>query len=349
MFSYCNYKPREGNALKKAYLRPAFMGISVSDIKAPIAKELEVFEKMFRGSMKTSVPLLDTIMNYIVRRKGKQVRPMFVLYSAALFGPISERTYRGASLVELLHTATLVHDDVVDDSYKRRGFFSINALWKNKIAVLVGDFLLSKGLLLAVENKDFDLLEILSNAVREMSEGELLQLERARFMDVTEEVYFQIITKKTASLIASCCAIGAATNTTSTDTIEKMRKFGELIGLAFQIRDDLFDFGDNKSGKPAGIDIKEKKLTLPLIYAFSKCSGSEVRRIKNLIRSKTPDKQKISEVLQFIKQYGGLKYSRNKMTELKNEAFELLEQATEPGQRREDLLKLVNFVIEREQ
>ena len=340
---------QQANTLKKAYLRHAIMGISVSDIKAPIATELEVFEKMFRGSMKTSVPLLDTIMNYIVRRKGKQVRPMFVLYSAALFGPIGDRTYRGASLVELLHTATLVHDDVVDDSYQRRGFFSINALWKNKIAVLVGDFLLSKGLLLAVENKDYDLLEILSNAVREMSEGELLQLERARFMDVTEEVYFEIIRKKTASLIASCCAIGAASNNNSSEIIQKMRRFGELIGLAFQIRDDLFDFGDNKSGKPAGIDIKEKKLTLPLIYAFSQCSGSEVRRIKTLIRSKTPDKKKIAEVVEFINQYGGLVYARNKMTELKNEAFALLEQTAEPGKRREDLLKLVNFVIEREQ
>ena len=218
---------QQANTLKKAYLRHAIMGISVSDIKAPIATELEVFEKLFRGSMKTSVPLLDTIMNYIVRRKGKQVRPMFVLYSAALFGPIGDRTYRGASLVELLHTATLVHDDVVDDSYQRRGFFSINALWKNKIAVLVGDFLLSKGLLLAVENKDYDLLEILSNAVREMSEGELLQLERARFMDVTEEVYFEIIRKKTASLIASCCAIGAASNNNSSEIIQKMRRFGE--------------------------------------------------------------------------------------------------------------------------
>jgi octaprenyl-diphosphate synthase len=335
--------------LKKAYLRPAFMGISVSDIKAPIATELEVFEKMFRKSMKTSVPLLDTIMNYIVRRKGKQVRPMFVLYSASLFGPIGERTYRGASLVELLHTATLVHDDVVDDSYQRRGFFSINALWKNKIAVLVGDFLLSKGLLLAVENKDYDLLEILSNAVREMSEGELLQLERARFMDVTEEIYFEIIRKKTASLIASCCAIGAATNTASPEVIEKMRRFGELIGLAFQIRDDLFDFGDNKSGKPAGIDIKEKKLTLPLIYAFSLCNSGEVRKIKSLIRSKTPDKQKITEVLKFITLYGGLEYARTKMNELKNEAFALLEEAAAPGKQREDLLKLVNFVIEREQ
>lgn len=298
--------------------------------------------------MKTSVPLLDTIMNYIVRRKGKQVRPMFVLYSASLFSEIGERTYRGAALVELLHTATLVHDDVVDDSYERRGFFSINALWKNKIAVLVGDFLLSKGLLLSVEHKDYDLLEIVSNAVREMSEGELLQLERSRFMDVTEEVYFEIIRKKTASLIASCCSIGAASTGQDTQTVEDMRRFGELIGLAFQIRDDLFDFGDNKSGKPAGIDIKEKKLTLPVIHAFSKASGSEVRSIKRLIRSKTPDKQKIREVVAFIEKYGGLDYARERMYALRDEAFEILDRSAKPTPNREHLRNLVTFVIERE-
>ncbi|MFM7765566.1 MAG: polyprenyl synthetase family protein [Sphingomonadales bacterium] len=324
------------------------MGITVSSLKEPISAELELFEKQFRGSMKTSVPLLDTIMNYIVRRKGKQVRPMFVLYSASLFSEIGERTYRGAALVELLHTATLVHDDVVDDSYERRGFFSINALWKNKIAVLVGDFLLSKGLLLSVEHKDYDLLEMVSNAVREMSEGELLQLERSRFMDVTEEVYFEIIRKKTASLIASCCSIGAASAGQDTQTVEDMRRFGELIGLAFQIRDDLFDFGDNKSGKPAGIDIKEKKLTLPVIHAFSKASGSEVRSIKRLIRSKTPDKQKIREVVAFIEKYGGLDYARERMYALRDEAFEILDRAAKPTPNRENLRNLVTFVIERE-
>jgi octaprenyl-diphosphate synthase len=287
-------------------------------------------------------------MNYIVRRKGKQVRPMFVLYSASLFAEIGERTYRGAALVELLHTATLVHDDVVDDSYERRGFFSINALWKNKIAVLVGDFLLSKGLLLSVEHKDYDLLEIVSNAVREMSEGELLQLERSRFMDVTEEVYFEIIRKKTASLIASCCAIGAASAGQSTQTVEDMRRFGELIGLAFQIRDDLFDFGDNQSGKPAGIDIKEKKLTLPVIYAFSKASVKEVRSVKSLIRSKTPDKQKIREVVAFINQYGGLDYARERMLALRDEAFQILDRVAKPTANREHLRNLVTFVIERE-
>jgi len=324
-----------------------FMNLSIGQVKAPIEAELEKFESQFRGSMKTSVPLLDTIMNYIVKRKGKQVRPMFVLYSAKLFGEINERTHRGASLVELLHTATLVHDDVVDESYKRRGVFSINALWKNKIAVLVGDFLLSKGLLLSIENKDYDLLEIVSNSVREMSEGELLQLERARFMDTNEEVYFEIIRKKTASLIASCCQIGAASTQPDTAIQEKMRKFGELIGLAFQIRDDLFDFGDNKSGKPAGIDIKEKKLTLPILYAMAQAGSSETRRMKGIIKSKMPQAEKISTVLAFIEKYGGLDYARNKMTALKNEAFEILESTAPPSESRNHMKNLINFVIER--
>jgi octaprenyl-diphosphate synthase len=324
------------------------MDLSIGQVKAPIAKELESFEGRFRSSMKTSVPLLDTIMNYIVKRKGKQVRPMFVLYSAKLFGEINERTYRGASLVELLHTATLVHDDVVDESYKRRGFFSINAIWKNKIAVLVGDFLLSKGLLLAVENKDYDLLEVLSQSVREMIEGELLQLEKARFMDINEEIYFEIIRKKTASLIASCCQIGTASTQPNPETQESMRRFGELIGLAFQIRDDLFDFGDNKSGKPAGIDIKEKKLTLPLISAMAKASSSETRRIKKLIRSKMPDQQKMNEVLAFIEEYNGLEYARNKMKDLKEQAFELLEKTAPESESRRHMQNLINFVIERE-
>lgn len=324
------------------------MELSIGQVKAPIAAELEKFETMFRSSMKTSVPLLDTIMNYIVRRKGKQLRPMFVLYSAKLFGDINERTYRGASMVELLHTATLVHDDVVDESYKRRGLFSINALWKNKIAVLVGDFLLSKGLLLSVENKDYDLLEIVSHSVREMSEGELLQLERARFMDTTEEIYFEIIRKKTASLIASCCQIGTASTANDSGISEKMRKFGELIGLAFQIRDDLFDFGDNKSGKPAGIDIKEKKLTLPVLSAMSVAPASETREIRRLIKSKTPEQQKMNEVLAFIEKYNGLEYARNKMKELKDQAFRLLEETAPAGESRDHMINLINFVIERE-
>lgn len=324
------------------------MNFTIEQIKAPILEELNSFEHTFRHSMKTSVPLLDTIMSYIVKRKGKQLRPMFVLLSAKLFGEINERTYRGASLVELLHTATLVHDDVVDESYKRRGFFSVNALWKNKIAVLVGDFLLSKGLLLSVENKDYDLLEILSNSVKEMSEGELLQIERARYMDITEGVYFEIIRKKTASLIASCCQIGTASITENKTTQESMRRFGELIGLAFQIRDDLFDFGDNKSGKPAGIDIKEKKLTLPVLSAMSVAPESESREIKRIIRSKKNQTEKMSLVLSFIQKYNGLDYARNKMEELKIQAFEVLKSAVPETENRQNMVNLINFVIERE-
>lgn len=324
------------------------MELTIGTVKGPITNELAAFETMFRSSMKTSVPLLDTIMNYIVKRKGKQLRPMFVLYAARMFGGINERTYRGASLVELLHTATLVHDDVVDESYKRRGFFSINALWKNKIAVLVGDFLLSKGLLLSVEHKDYDLLEIVSNAVKEMSEGELLQLEKARFMTADEEVYFEIIRKKTASLIASCCQIGAASAGAGADDCEKMRRFGELIGLAFQIRDDLFDFGDNKSGKPAGVDLKEKKLTLPILYAFSKADKSEVRSVRKVIKSNLNDQKKMETVLAFINKYGGMEYARTKMNELKNSAFELLGTMVQEGEAKEHMQNLINFVIERE-
>lgn len=325
-----------------------FMSGSIGQIKAPIEEELTIFEKSFRASMKTSVPLLDTIMNYIVKRKGKQIRPIFVLYSAALFGNINERTHRGASLVELLHTASLVHDDVVDESYLRRGFFSINALWKNKIAVLVGDYLLSKGLLLSVEHKDYDLLETVSNAVREMSEGELLQLERARHLDITEEVYFEIIRKKTASLIASCCQIGSQTTSPDPQTHEKMRYFGELLGLAFQIRDDLFDFGDNKSGKPAGIDIKEKKLTLPLIHAMQKASSGEVRNIKKLIRGKANHNVKLKQVIAFIEQYHGLDYARTKMNLFREQAFAILEEIAPESLYKTNIKNLVNFVIDRE-
>lgn len=323
------------------------MSSNIEQIKKPIEIELQKFELLFRKSMKTTVPLLDTIMTYIVKRKGKQIRPIFVLYSASLFGDINDRTYRGASLVELLHTATLVHDDVVDESYKRRGFFSINALWKNKIAVLVGDFLLSKGLLLSVENKDFDLLEILSVAVRDMSEGELLQLERARFMNATEEVYFEIIRKKTASLIAACCQIGAASTTTDQNYIDKMRLFGELIGLAFQIRDDLFDFGENKSGKPAGLDIKEKKLTLPIIYAMSIAPKSETSAIKKVIKGNLPDGKKMDTVLNFIRKYDGIKYATAKMNEFKEQAFNILDSLQSETIAKNQLYQLVNFVIDR--
>jgi octaprenyl-diphosphate synthase len=320
---------------------------NIEQIKKPILKELENFETQFRQSMKTKVPLLDTIMTYIVKRKGKQIRPIFVLYSAALFGEINDKTLRGASLVELLHTATLVHDDVVDESFKRRGFFSINALWKNKIAVLVGDFLLSKGLLLSVQNKDFDLLEMLSVAVQEMSEGELLQLERAKFMNATEDVYFEIIRKKTASLIASCCQIGAASTQPDVEIQEKMRKFGELIGMAFQIRDDLFDFGENKSGKPVGLDIKEKKLTLPIIYAMAKAPSYETKSIRQVIKGKLPDNQKMKQVVEFINKYDGIKYATSKMNEFREQAFEILDSLETNISQKNQLNLLVNFVIDR--
>lgn len=323
------------------------MSTSLDALKNPIEKELAAFEVMFRQSMKTRVPLLDTIMTYIVKRKGKQIRPLFVMYSAKLFGDINIRTYRGASLVELLHTATLVHDDVVDDSFQRRGFWSINALWKNKIAVLVGDYLLSRGLLLSVEHRDFDMLEMVSKAVRDMSEGELLQLERARFMSATEDVYFDIIRQKTASLIASCCEIGAASTTSDTEIQKKMRAFGEQIGLAFQIRDDLFDFGDNKSGKPAGLDIKDKKLTLPIIHAFSRASATDVRKIKKLIRSNVDHKTKLSDVVEFITVHGGMSYARIKMIEFRDRAFEILESIPAEKQNKIVLQELVNFVIDR--
>uniref|UniRef100_UPI003F6A3A4A polyprenyl synthetase family protein n=1 Tax=Polaribacter sp. TaxID=1920175 RepID=UPI003F6A3A4A len=252
-------------------------------IKLPIKKEMELFEKKFKDAMLSKVPLLNRITYYIVRRKGKQMRPMFVFLVAKMVsnGGFDERTYRGASIVELIHTATLVHDDVVDDSNRRRGFYSINALWKNKIAVLVGDFLLSKGLLLSIDNEDFDLLKLISIAVREMSEGELLQIEKARKLDITEDIYFDIIRQKTATLIAACCGIGAASVGVKQDTVQQMRKFGEYIGIAFQIKDDLFDYAEEKIGKPTGIDIKEQKMTLPLIHTLNNCTAKEKAWIIN--------------------------------------------------------------------
>ncbi len=321
------------------------MPSSLEQLKAPIRVELSEFEQRFAQSMKTRVPLLNTIMNYIVRRKGKQIRPIFVLYSAGLCGDIGERTYRGAALVELLHTATLVHDDVVDESYQRRGFFSVNALWKNKIAVLVGDYLLSRGLLLSIDAGDYDLLQISSRAVRDMSEGELMQLERSRFLDITEPVYFEIIRQKTASLIASCCAIGAASAGADKELTERFHAFGEKIGIAFQIRDDLFDFGDNDSGKPSGIDIKEKKLTLPLIHALKQVSPSSAKEMLKLIKSKTPDKEKLTRVTAFVNENNGMEYARNMMTQLKDEAFTLL--GNHASSNDLDMRALVDFVIDR--
>jgi len=319
---------------------------SLQTIKRPIDQELKSFEQHFRQSMRSQVSLLDKIMFYIVRRKGKQVRPMFVFLSAKVCGTVNESTYRAASLIELLHTASLVHDDVVDDSLKRRGFFSVNALWKNKIAVLVGDYLLSRGLLLALEHKEFQVLEIVSNAVKAMSEGELLQIEKARRLDIEESVYYDIIRQKTASLIASACSAGTATTTKDPEMVERMRLFGEKIGIAFQIRDDLFDFGTDDVGKPLGIDIKEKKMTLPLIYALDKASKSEKRRIIRIIKKHNEDKEKVREVIDFVHQSGGMEYTRQAMFDYRREAFEILDTFPD-SEARESMRQLVQFVTDR--
>ncbi|MFD1292225.1 polyprenyl synthetase family protein [Lutibacter holmesii] len=320
----------------------------VEQIKQPILKEMELFESKFKDSMETKVPLLNRITHYIVRRKGKQMRPMFVFLVAKMVsnGKFEERTYRGASIIELIHTGSLVHDDVVDDSNRRRGFFSINALWKNKIAVLVGDFLFSKSLLLSLDNDDFDLLRIVSNSLKDMSEGELLQIEKARKLDITEEVYFEIIRQKTATLIAACCGIGAASVGSEKDEIEKMRTFGELIGIAFQIKDDLFDYTDAKIGKPTGIDIKEQKMTLPLIYALNNASKKERKWLLNSVKKYNKNKKRVKEVIAFVKEKGGIEYTTSKMKEYQGKALEILN--TYPDSEYKDsLLTMVNYVIER--
>lgn len=322
------------------------MKTSIKSIQAPINEEMKIFEKKFQSSMKTKVALLDRIMNFIVSRKGKQMRPMFVLLMAKMNGGIHEETYRGAALIELLHTATLVHDDVVDDSNYRRGFFSINALWKNKIAVLVGDYLLSRGLLLAIENKDFALLEIVSNAVKEMSEGELLQIEKARKLNISEEVYFEIIRQKTATLIASCCAVGTASTGATEEKIKRAKDFGEKVGMAFQIKDDLFDYGSDDIGKPRGIDIKEKKLTLPLIYTLSKVSYSEKRKIINTVKNHSTDAKRVQEVIKIVKDSGGLDYATKVMHQYKDEALTLLNEYPDSESRR-SIESLVTYTIER--
>jgi len=319
---------------------------TIDEIKKPIAAEIDVFEEKFKTSMQSSVPLLDRITHYIVKRKGKQIRPMFVFFSASICGGINESTHRGAALVELLHTATLVHDDVVDNSYQRRGFFSINALWKNKIAVLVGDYLLSKGLLLSIDNGDFKLLKIVSEAVKQMSEGELLQIEKVRRMDISEAVYYEVIRQKTASLIASCCACGAASANAGEEVIEKMRLFGENIGIAFQIKDDMFDFGTDDVGKPLGIDIKEKKVTLPLIYALNNADSGEKRRMIGLVKNHNDDPKKIAEIIDFVKKKGGLQYSEIQMKTYTDAAFAILN-TFPPGDARTGLEQLVRFTTER--
>jgi len=322
------------------------MNKNLDSIKAPVAKEMEEFEQKFRASMKTRVLLLDKIMTYIVRRKGKQMRPLFVFLSAGATGVIGESTFRGASLIELLHTATLVHDDVVDDSNYRRGFFSVNALWKNKIAVLVGDFLLSRGMALALDNKDFHLLSIVNTAVQQMSEGELLQMEKARQLDINEEIYYEIIRQKTASLIASCCSVGASSAGASNQLIEVMGKFGEAVGMAFQIKDDLFDYGDDEIGKPVGIDIKEKKMTLPLIYSLSKASWIEKRRIISIVKNNSEDPKKVKRVIDFVKQSGGIDYANQKMKEYFDQAMRILE-SLPASDYKTSLVDLVQFTIDR--
>lgn len=319
---------------------------SLNEIKRPVTEELAAFQKVFRNAVKSKVPLLDVIMRYILKSKGKQMRPLVVIYSAKLFGEVNDSTYRAATLVELMHTATLVHDDVVDDSSQRRGRFSINALWRNKIAVLVGDYLLSRGLLVALEHKEYKTLEIVSKAVKQMSEGELLQIEKARKLDIKEDIYYEIIRKKTASLLASCFAAGAASSTTETE-IEKMRQIGEHAGMAFQIKDDLFDFvKGNSTGKPSGIDIKEKKMTLPLIYALNQVSVSEKRKMIQIVKRYNTDQKKVDWLIEKVVESGGIQYATEKMLDYKNRAIELLRDLPE-NQAREALEQLIEFSMER--
>lgn len=320
---------------------------TLNDIKKPIETQLQIFEKKFKDSMKSNVALLDIITRYIVKRKGKQMRPMFVFLSAGMHGTINESTYTAASLIELLHTATLVHDDVVDDSNERRGFFSINALWKNKVAVLVGDFLLSKGLLLSLDQDEFQLLKIVSEATREMSEGELLQIEKARKLDISEDIYFEIIRKKTASLIASCCASGTHSVDANEKIVRQMKLFGEKVGIAFQIKDDLFDYeSTNKTGKPNGIDIKEQKMTLPLIYLLNNSSWTEKRKIINIVKNHNNNPEKVKFVIDKVNQSGGIEYTKEKMKLYHHEALQILEEFPDSASKTA-LIQLVDFTIER--
>ena len=322
----------------------------VEQIKQPISYEMDLFEQKFQLAMASKVALLNRITHYIVNRKGKQMRPMFVFLVAKMVnnGEVSERTYRGASVIELIHTASLVHDDVVDDSNRRRGFFSINALWKNKIAVLIGDYFLSKGMLVCIDNNDFDLLKIISVAVREIVEGELLQIEKARKLDITEAIYYEIIRQKTATLIAACCSLGAASVKPNTEDVERMRKFGELIGMAFQIKDDLFDYGQEAIGKPTGIDIKEQKMTLPLIHVLNNCSKKEQDWVINSIKKHNKDQKRVKEVIAFVKDKGGLEYAVAKMKQFQEEALLILNNYSE-SEFKSALILMVNYVIERKE
>lgn len=319
----------------------------LSKIKKPINEELSQFESHFKKTMNTNVPLLNIILKYMIRRKGKQIRPMFVFLTAKLLGEIKDSAYTAASLIELLHTATLIHDDVVDDSYKRRGYFSLNALWKSKITVLVGDYLLSRGLLLAVDNKEFDLLEIVSNAVREMSEGELLQVKKSRKIYIEEAEYFEIIRKKTASLISSCSSCGAKAAGANQETTQLFHNFGEKIGLAFQIKDDLLDYQNaRRIGKPTGNDIREKKVTLPLIYALQNADEKSKKAIKKVFGKKSKTKEEVQHIVDFARKHNGIKAAEEKMHTLKNEALEMLE-SFDNNEAKHGLKELVNFTVER--
>lgn len=320
----------------------------IEQIKFPIKKEMDLFEEKFSELMISDVPLLNRITHYVVQRKGKQMRPMFVFLTAKMISnlnEVSEKVYRAASIIELIHTATLIHDDVVDSSNKRRGFFSINALWKNKIAVLVGDFLLSKGMLLCIDNDDFDLLKIISKSVKDMSQGELLQIEKARRLDIDEKTYFEIITKKTASLIASCCALGATSSNGSNEQIKMLEELGKKIGIAFQLKDDLFDYGEKKIGKPIGIDLREKKLTLPFIYALNNSSDSKRKWLISSV--KNGEKKELDRVINYVKEIGGIDYTKNQIKNFYESALNDLNNFKD-NEYKESLKKLIEYVIKRD-
>ncbi len=319
----------------------------VEEIKKPINSEMKLFEQKFYESMQSKVPLLDKVTRFIVTTKGKQMRPMFIFLCAKLLGEVNEKTYRGASMIELIHTATLVHDDVVDESFKRRNFFSINALWKNKIAVLVGDYLLSKSVLLSTDNKDYDLLSVISRTIREMSEGELLQLEKARKLDITEEVYYEIIRQKTATLISACCEIRVRSNNSDEILAKKMRDFGTYTGMAFQIKDDLFDYlSSNVIGKPVGIDIKEQKMTLPLIFTLKNCSENDRKYYFKTIKNYNNDKKRVKELIDFVKKSGGLEYAIGVMKDFQQKAKNILNDFPD-SQAKISLNLMLDYVIER--
>lgn len=320
---------------------------TLKSIQAPVQEDLDAFQRYFKGSVKSPISLLDKVIRYLMKQKGKQIRPLLVLLAAKTCGSVSDKSFRGAALVELMHTATLIHDDVVDDADRRRGMFSINALWKNKVAVLLGDFLLSRGLLLALDHKDYEALHILSDAVKRMSEGELLQIQKARLLDIDEETYFTIISDKTASLIAACTACGASSATDDPAVVQQMKNMGEALGIAFQIRDDLFDYGLKDVGKPLGIDLQEKKMTLPLIYALREASSADYKRIMRIVRKKKKSKEDIRTVARFVDDLGGIRYAKEKMHAYADDARNIL-LTFAPSAARDAMLDLVDFTVLRE-